>query len=146
LLCPRCMPVLRGSSPVGSVGSLVTDQSDRDRRMRESDVIGSKDALECRKNQPIILHEIRERMEQFQYCSLNGVIHPLSVAWSVFHVPLLPAFLSRCMLDASVERKVSRLLAVVNDEGHHGRAADGTLQRRRKLHFWMRLRNRISKR
>ena len=82
--------------------------------MRESDVVGIKDALECRKNQPIILREIRERMEQFQYCSPNGgrftVIRLMSAAWSVFHVSLLPAFLSRCMLDASVERKVSRAL------------------------------------
>jgi hypothetical protein len=87
--------------------------------VRKSDVAGVKDVLECRKNQPIIMHEIRERMEHFQYCSLNGdrftVIHLLSAAWSVFHVPLLPVFLSRCMLDDMVERKVSKLLSVVND-------------------------------
>jgi hypothetical protein len=100
--------------------------------MRESDVIGIKDALECRKNQPIIFGQIRERMEQFHYCSPNGgrftVIHLLSAAWSVLHVPFLPAFLARCMLDASVERKVSRLLSVVNNEGLYGLAADGTLR------------------
>jgi hypothetical protein len=80
--------------------------------MRESDVVGVKDALECRKNQPIISCQIRERMEQLHNGSPNGVrftvIRLFSAAWSVFHVPLLPAFLSRCMLDASVERKVSR--------------------------------------
>jgi hypothetical protein len=43
------------------------------------------------------------------------------------------------MLDASVERKVSTLLPVANDEGSDGLAADGTLQRRWKLHFCMRL-------
>jgi hypothetical protein len=100
--------------------------------MRESDVIGIKDAFECRKNQPIIMHEIRERMEQFQYCSLNGdrfiSIRFFSAVWSVFHVPLLPAFVPRCMLDASVERKVSSLLSVVNDEGRYGRAAIATLR------------------
>jgi hypothetical protein len=89
--------------------------------MRESDVIGIKGALNCRKNQPIILREIRERIKQFQYCSPNGgrftVIRFFSAVWSVFHVPLLPAFVPRCRLDASVERKVSSLLSVVNDEG-----------------------------
>lgn len=101
--------------------------------MRESDVIGIKDALECRKNQPIIFGQIRERMEQFHYGSPNGsrftVIRLFSAAWSVFHVPLLPAFLPRCMLDASVERKVSRLLSVVNDEGRYGLVAQMELSR-----------------
>jgi hypothetical protein len=62
-------------------------------------------------------------MEQFQYCSPNGgrftVIHLLSAAWSVFHVPLLPAFLLRCMLDASGERKVSRALHLVLDDARY---------------------------
>jgi hypothetical protein len=111
--------------------------------MRESDVMGIKDALECRKYQPIIFCQIRERMEQLHYGRPNGgrftVIRLFSAAWSGFHVPLLPAFIPRCMLDASVERKVSTLLPVVNDEGRDGLAADETLQRRWKLHFWMRL-------
>lgn len=73
-------------------------------------------------------------MEQLHYGSPNGgrftVIRLFSAAWSGFHVPLLAAFLPRCMLDASVERKVSTRLPVVNDECRDGLAADGTLQRR----------------
>ncbi len=100
--------------------------------MREPDVVGIKDALECRKNYPIVLRQIRERMEQFHYCSPNGgcfwVIGLLSASWFVFHVPILPAFLPRCTLDASVERKVSRTLHQVNDD-----VGGGMHQKRRKF-------------
>jgi hypothetical protein len=61
--------------------------------MRESDVMGIKDALECRKNQPIIFCQIRERMEQLHYSGPNGgrftIIRLFSGAWPVFHLPVL---------------------------------------------------------
>jgi hypothetical protein len=98
--------------------------------MREPDVVGIKDALECRKNYPIVLRQIRERMEQFHYCSLDGgcfsVICFFSAAWFVFHVPILPAFLPGCTLDASVERKVSMMLHQANDNAEYG--VNGTRQ------------------
>jgi hypothetical protein len=63
--------------------------------MRESYVVGMKDALEWRKSYLIVLRQIREHTEQFQYGSPNGgrftVIRLFSLAWSVFHVPVLPA-------------------------------------------------------
>lgn len=117
--------------------------------MHESNVVGIKNALESQKSYLIVLRQIRERMEELHYCSPDGggfmVIRLFSAAWSVFHVPVLQFLLPRCTLDAAVERKVSRAL-------HYGAwrrsiwlDADGTRQRRQKLHFWMRLWNGISK-
>ena len=65
--------------------------------MREADIVGIKDTLECRKNYLIVLRQIRERMEQFHYCSPDGgcftVIRLFSAARFEFHVPVLPVFL-----------------------------------------------------
>ena len=109
--------------------------------MRESDVVGIKDILECRKNYPVVLCEIRERMEQFHYCSPEGgcfpVIRHFSAAWFVSHVPILPAFLSACTLDALVERKVSRTLHQANDNAKYG--VNGTRQTQRSFTSRMRL-------
>ena len=64
--------------------------------MRESDVVGIKDALECRKNYPIVPCQLGERMEQIHYCSPDrgcfSVIGLSSAAWFVFHIPILPRF------------------------------------------------------
>ena len=62
--------------------------------MHESDVVGIKDTLECRKNFPIVLSQIREGVEQFHYRSPDGVcltvFRPFSTDRFVFHfcIPL----------------------------------------------------------
>jgi hypothetical protein len=105
---------MRGSFRVDSVRCVATDQPNRYQRIRKSNVVGIKDTLERRKNHPIVFCQIRERMEEFHYCSPDGgcltVIRLFPAAWSEFHVPVLPAFSPRRTLDASVERKVSRAL------------------------------------
>jgi hypothetical protein len=112
--------------------------------MHESDVVGIKDTLECRKNYPIVLSQIREGMEQIHYCSPAGgcltVFVPFRLTGLYFISVSSRLFLPRYGLDASVERKVTRTLHRVNDDG-----ADGTRQKRRKLHFWMRIWNGILK-
>ena len=63
--------------------------------MRESDVIGIKDTLECRKHYLIVLRQIKERMEQFYYCSLDRG------RFMVIHVFLRPGlnFMSQSRLN-----------------------------------------------
>jgi len=72
--------------------------------VRESDVVGVKDALEGRKNYPIVLRQVGKRMEQVHYCSSDGgcfsVIGLSSAAWFVSHIPILSVFPSlhvRCI-------------------------------------------------
>ena len=64
--------------------------------MRESDVVGIEDALERRKNHPIVFCQLGECMEQIHYCSRNGGCFTptrfFSTAWFVFHVLVLSAF------------------------------------------------------
>jgi hypothetical protein len=64
--------------------------------MRESDVVGIEDALERRKNHPIVFCQLGECMEQIQYCSPNRdcfrAIRFFSTAWFVFHILVLRAF------------------------------------------------------
>jgi hypothetical protein len=64
--------------------------------MRESDVVGIKDALECRKNYPIVFCQLGECMEQIHDCSSNRdsfrAIRFFSMAWFAFHILVLRAF------------------------------------------------------